>query len=90
MRIVDSATVKTYEYKEVKKSLNLYHWCEEKGILIGTDEYNKPYAVFCYNDDRVIRNMTFDNCDYKWRVCFLTKNGVKFLRKHGLLKKCYV
>lgn len=90
MRIVDVASVETYKYKDIKRSLDLYHWCNEEGILIGTDTYNKPYAVFCYDDNRVIRNITFDNKQYDWRVCFLTEKGVKFLRKHGLLKSCYM
>lgn len=90
MRIVDMASVETYKYKDIKRSLNLYHWCNEEGILIGTDTYNKPYDVFCYDDNRIIRNITFDNKNYNWRVCFLTEKGVKFLRKHGLLKSCYM
>lgn len=90
MRIVDTATIKTFNYKDIKRSLNLYHWCEEEGILIGTDTYNKPYAVFCWDDNNVVRNITFDNKNYKWRVCFLTNKGVKFLRKNGLLKSWYM
>lgn len=90
MRIVDVASVETYKYKDIKRSLDLYHWCNEEGILIGADAYNKPYAVFCYDGNRIIRNITFDNKHYNWRVCFLTKEGVKFLRKHGLLKSYYM
>lgn len=90
MRIIDTASFKTFKYKDVKRSLDLYHYCVEEGILIGIDEYKKPYAVFCLNDNKVVRNITFDNKNYKWRVCFLTHNGVKFLRKNSLLKNCYM
>lgn len=86
MRIVDNASVETYSYKDIKRSLNPYHWCNEEGILIGRDMHNKPYAVLCYKNNEIIRNISFDNKDYKWRICFITNKGVKYLRENGLIK----
>lgn len=90
MRIVEAATISTFKYKDIKNSFDLYHYCYEENILIGKDRYNKPYAIFLNNNNKVIRNITFNNSNYKWRVCWLTNNGVKFLRKNGLLKDCYM
>lgn len=86
MRIVNTATIDTYSYKEVRRSLNSYHWCEEEKILIGRDIYNRPYAILCNKNNEIVRNIRFDNKNYRWRICFLTNQGVKFLRKNGLIK----
>lgn len=91
MEIIEFIASKKCKYKDVKKSkLSLYYYCVEHGILIGKDQYNKPYAVFCFDNNKVVRNITFNNCDYKWNLCFLTDKGVKFLRKNKLLKSYYM
>lgn len=90
MNIIGLYSVNAYDYKKVKRSLNSYHYCEEENILIGRDTYGKPYAIFLSDDNRIVRNITFDNKSYLWRVCILTNNGVKFLRKNGLLKSCFM
>lgn len=90
MKIIDLYSENTYNYKKVKRSLNLYYYCEEENILIGRDTYKKPYAIFLSDDNRIIRNITFDNKNYLWRLCILTNDGVKFLRKNGLLKSCFM
>lgn len=86
IKIYDS---ETYNYKQIKRSLNLYHYCKEENILIGKNTYEKPYAIFL-SSGKILRNITFDNKNYRWRVCFLTKEGVKFLEKNGLLKDYYL
>ena len=90
MELIKAYSEDVYDYKKVKWSMNLYHYCEEENILIGRDTYEKHYAIFLSDNNRVVRNITFDNKQYAWRVCFLTEKGIKFLRKHGLLKSCYM
>lgn len=91
MNIIMSYDEDIYNYKEVKRSLNdYYYYCVEENILIGRDTYEKPYAIFLSDDNRIIRNVTFDNKGYLWRLCILTNNGVKFLRKNGLLKSYFM
>lgn len=90
MNIIERYSVDAYDYKKVKRSLNLYYYCEEENILIGRDTYEKPYAIFLSDDNRIVRNITFDNKCYLWRLCILTNNGVKLLRKNGLLKSCFM
>lgn len=89
MNIIKYYNERTYNYKEVKRSLSYYFYCEEENILIGRDMYEKPYAIFLYNN-MIIRNITFDNKDYLWRLCVLTDDGVKFLRRNGLLKSYFM
>ena len=90
MDIIKYYSNDVYNYKDIKRSLNDYYYCEEENILIGRDTYEKPYAIFLSDDNRVVRNVTFDNKSYLWRLCILTNNGVKFLRKNGLLKSCFM
>lgn len=90
MEFIEIYSIVPYSYKQIKRSLDLYHYCEEENILIGRDTYEKPYAVFLSDDNKVVRNITFDNKYYAWRTCILTNDGVKFLRKQCLLKKYYM
>ena len=90
MNIIMKYGEDTYSYKEVKRSLNDYYYCVEENILIGRDTYENTYAIFLSYDNRIARNITFDNKRYLWRLCILTDNGVKFLRKNGLLKNYFM
>ena len=90
MNFIKCYSFESYNYKEIKRSQNLYYYCEEKYILIGRDTYEKPYAIFLSEDNRIIRNITFNNKHYLWRLCILTDDGVKFLRKNGLLKSYFM
>ena len=89
MKIIELYSENVYNYKKVKRSLNIYYYCEEENILVGRDMYKKPYAIFLSDDNRIIRNITFDNKNYLWRMCILTNDGVKFLRKNGLLRSYF-
>lgn len=90
MKLINVYSSYVYNYKEIKRSIDLYHYCKEENILIGKDTYEKPYAIFLSDNNRVVRNIAFDNKNYDWRVCILNDEGVKFLRKHGLLKSYYM
>ena len=89
MNFIKSYSFDSYSYKKIKNSLDLYHYCKEEDILIGRDTYEKPYAIFLSRGNIIIRNITFNNKPYLWKVCILTDDGVKFLRKNGLLKNCF-
>ena len=90
MDIINRYSEDVYNYKEIKRSLNDYYYCEEENILIGRDTYENTYAIFLSYNNRIVRNITFNNKGYLWRLCILTNDGVKFLRKNGLLKSCFM